>query len=147
MRRMNSESLARLHELRRIRSGRQQDIVRIRQLALDQAVAALESARARLTMCQRGRADLEIELYAPLIGKKVILRELLTRNATMISAHDRERLLERRLEEAVADTEHARRASEAAYNAARQLYREQDKCTHLLRGLRASEVGRARKQE
>ncbi|MDA9544861.1 hypothetical protein ACM43_10145 [Bradyrhizobium sp. CCBAU 45321] len=72
-----------------------------------------------------------------LIGKTVALNDLEEAKAKMISLRDQEGLLERRLEEALSETERAWQAREEAYKAARKAYRELEKCDNLVRPLKA----------
>ncbi|MCP2223731.1 type III secretion protein [Bradyrhizobium elkanii] len=123
--------------LRELRRRRADETLRARQSAIDNSAAAIDAALTDLRTWRRDRPRLEHEIYDSLIGKAVALNDLEEAKAKMISLHDHERLLERRLEEALSETEQARQAREEAYNAARKAYRELEKCDSLVRALNA----------
>lgn len=132
---MISKALPRLLELRKLRFSRQQNVLRVRQLALDQAVAAAERALTELDTWQQDRHRLESAMCDTLIGETVALSDLLGAKATMTSLHDHEQLLERRVEEAVVEADEAEQAREEAYTIARELHRQLEKCECLLQAL------------
>lgn len=129
---MISKALPRLLELRKLRSSRQQNVLRVQQLALDQAVAAAEHALTNLHTWQQDRHRLESAMYDGLIGETVALSDLLAAKAAITSLHDHEQLLERRVEEAVEEADEAEQAREEAYTIARELHRQVEKCECLL---------------
>lgn len=132
---MISKALPRLIELRKLRYSRQENVLRVRQLALDLAVAAAERALTDLQTWQQHRHRLESAMCDTLIGETVALSDLLGAKATMTSLHDHEQLLERRLEEAVVEADEAEQAREEAYTIARELRRQLEKCECLLQAL------------
>ncbi|MBB4383515.1 translation initiation factor 2B subunit (eIF-2B alpha/beta/delta family) [Bradyrhizobium sp. SBR1B] len=109
----------------------------MRQSAIDKSDAAIEAALTILRTWRQDRPRLEREIYELLIGKTVALNELEEAKAKMISLHGHERLLERRLAEALWKAEQAREARQEAYNAARKAYRELEKSDNLVRALNA----------
>lgn len=132
---MISKALPRLIELRKLRYSRQENVLRVRQLALDQAVAAAERALTDLQTWQQHRHRLQSAMCDRLIGETVALSDLLGAKATMTSLHDHEQLLERRVEEAVVEADEAEQAREEAYTIARELRRQLEKCECLLQAL------------
>ncbi|MGY4403852.1 type III secretion system stalk subunit SctO [Bradyrhizobium sp. USDA 3315] len=126
-----------LLELRELRRRRADETLRVRQSAIDKSGAAIEAARAVLRTWRQDRPRLEREIYDLLIGKTVALNDLEEAKAKMASLRDHERLLERRLEEALSEAEQARQARQEACNAARKVYRELEKCDNLVRALTA----------
>ncbi|RZN14955.1 MULTISPECIES: YscO family type III secretion system apparatus protein [unclassified Bradyrhizobium] len=137
MPRITPKAVHQLLELRKLRSRRADETLRVRQSAIDKSDAAIEAALTILRTWRQDRPRLEREIYDLLIGKTVALNDLEEAKAKMISLHDHERLLERRLEEALSETEQARQAREEAYNVARKAYRELEKCDNLVRALNA----------
>lgn len=135
MPRMMSKALPRLLELKKLRSSRQQNVLRVRQLALDQAVAAAERELTNLHTWQQERHRLESAMCDTLIGETVALSDLLGAKATMTSLHDHEQLLERRVEEVVVEADEAAQAREEAYTIARELRRQLEKFECLLQAL------------
>lgn len=132
---MISKALPRLLELRKLRYSRQQNVLRVRQLALDQAVAAAERALTNLHIWQQDRHRLESAMCDTLVGETVALSDLLAAKATMTSLHDHEQLLERRVEEAVVEADEAEQAREEACTLARERGKQLEKCECLLQAL------------
>lgn len=126
-----------LLELRKLRRRRADETLRVRQSAIDKSDAAIEAAVTILHTWRQNRPRLERQIYDLLIGKTISLNALEEAEEKMISLHDHERLLERRLEEALSEAEQARQAREEAYNAARKAYRALEKCDNLVRALNA----------
>ncbi|WP_081493103.1 MULTISPECIES: type III secretion system stalk subunit SctO [Bradyrhizobium] len=126
-----------LLELRKLRRRRADETLRVRQSAIEKSNAAIEAALTILLTWRQDRPRLEREIYDLLIGKTVALNDLEEAKAKMISLRDQEGLLERRLEEALSETERAWQAREEAYKAARKAYRELEKCDNLVRPLKA----------
>lgn len=132
---MISKALPRLLELRKLRYSRQQNVLRVQQLALDQAVAAAERALTNLHIWQQDRHRLESAMCDTLIGETVALSDLLGAKATMTSLHDHEQLLERRVEDAVVEADEAEQAREEACTLARERRKQLEKCECLLQAL------------
>jgi chromosome segregation ATPase len=126
-----------LLQLRELRRRRADESLRVRQSALDKSDAGIEAALTDLRIWRQDRPRLERSIYDLLIGKTVALNDLEEAKAKMISLHEHERLVERRLEEAMSEAEQARQAREEAYNAARKAYRGLEKCDNLVRALKA----------
>jgi len=142
MRGMSSDDVPRLLELRKLRHHRQQDILRARQLALESAAAAVETAAKNHRAWRQKRLRLEADLYDSVIGETVALGALLGLKANISSLHDHDQLLEKDIEKAVAQADQARRARDEACNIVRQTGKQFDKCEHLARALRDAAMGR-----
>ncbi|MGX9432207.1 type III secretion system stalk subunit SctO [Bradyrhizobium sp. LeoA1S1] len=136
MRGMISDAVPRLLELRKLRHHRQQDILRARQLALESAAAAVETAAKNHRTWRQKRLRLEAALYDSVIGEAVALGALVGLKAKMTSLHDHDQLLEKDIEKAVAEADQARQARDEACNIVRQAGKQLDKCEHLARALR-----------
>ncbi|MBB6413989.1 type III secretion system stalk subunit SctO [Mesorhizobium sangaii] len=135
---MIPRAVHRLLELKKMRRGRAEDALRLSHATLDNAVAAVGTALADL---RRWREDLpgrEAALYDPLIGEAAALIDLDEVNAKMISLRQHEQLLQKRLEQARAQTDLARQAREEAYGMAREAWREVSKFEGLVRALRTN---------
>ncbi|RTE88291.1 MULTISPECIES: YscO family type III secretion system apparatus protein [Bradyrhizobium] len=126
-----------LLELRKLRRRRADETLRVRQSAVDKSAAAVEAALAVLRTWRQDRPRREGEIYDLLIGKTVALNDLEEAKAKMVSLNDHERLLERRLAEALSEAEQARQARQEACNAARKAYRELERCDSLACALTA----------
>lgn len=142
MRGMISDAAPRLLELRKLRHHRQQDILRARQLALESAAAAVETAAENHRAWRQKRLRLEADLYDSMIGDTVALGALLGLKAKLTSLHDRDQLLEKDIEKAVAEADQARQARDEACNIVRQTGKQFDKCDHLARALRDAAMAR-----
>ncbi|QOZ36268.1 YscO family type III secretion system apparatus protein [Bradyrhizobium sp. CCBAU 53421] len=142
MRGMISDAVPRLLELRKLRHHRQQDILRARQLALEDAATAVETAAKNHRAWRQKRVRLEAALYDSVIGETVTLGALVGLKAKMTSLHDHDQLLEKDIEKAVAAADLARQARDEACNIMRQTGKQFDKCDHLARALRDAAMGR-----
>ncbi|WP_426443190.1 type III secretion system stalk subunit SctO [Bradyrhizobium genosp. P] len=137
---MISKAVPQLLEVRQLRFHREQDVLRVRQLALDQAVAAAELALTDLGSWQQDRRRLEDAIYHSLIGETIALSDLLGLKEKIVSLHEHERLLERRVQEAVVEADQALQARDEAHKVARHLYNKFHKCEHLLQALRDGDL-------
>ncbi|WP_420969594.1 type III secretion system stalk subunit SctO [Bradyrhizobium sp. B120] len=139
---MISGAAPRLLELRKLRYHRQQDVLRARQRALEDAVAAVDAAVNNHRTWRQERLRLEAALYDSVIGETVAIGALVSLKAKMISLHNRDQLLEKDLEQAVAQADQARRARDEACNIVRQTGKQFDKCEHLVRALHDASMKR-----
>ncbi|KRR20292.1 hypothetical protein CQ14_29675 [Bradyrhizobium lablabi] len=139
---MSSDAVPRLLELRKLRYHRQQDVLRARQLALEDAVAAVDTAAKNHRAWRQKRVRLEAALYDSVIGQTVALGALVALKAKMTSLHDHDRLLGKDIEKAFAEADQARQARDEACNVVRQTGKQFDKCEHLARALRDAAMGR-----
>ncbi|PPQ15246.1 hypothetical protein CV770_32640 [Bradyrhizobium sp. AC87j1] len=142
MRGMISDAVPRLLELRKLRHHRQQDILRARQLALESAAAAVETAAENHRAWRQKRLRLEAALYDSVIGETVAPGALVGLKAKMTSLHDHDQLLEKDIGTAVAEADQARQARDEACNIVRQTGKHFDKCEHLARALRDAAMRR-----
>jgi hypothetical protein len=142
MRGMISDAVPRLLQLRKLRHHRQQDILRARELALESAAAAAETAAENHRAWRQKRLRLEADLYDSVIGETVALGALVGLKAEITSLHDEDQLLEKDIEKAVAQTDQARLARDEALNVVRQTGKQFDKCEHLSRALRDADMRR-----
>ncbi|NRP75948.1 hypothetical protein ILFOPFJJ_06872 [Ensifer psoraleae] len=133
---MIPNAVQRLLQLKELRRRRTEDALRLRQAALDEAVAAIQTATRDLCRWQEHRPSREAALYDPLIGKAAALIDLEEVKAKMISLRQHEQLLQNRLEEAIAEADRARQAREQAYHLAREACREGSKFEDLARVVR-----------
>ncbi|MCK1627313.1 YscO family type III secretion system apparatus protein [Bradyrhizobium sp. 160] len=134
---MTPKAVHQLLELRELRRRRAEETLRVRQSAIDKSGATVEAALAVLRTWRQDRPRLEREMYDLLIGKPVALSDLEEAKAKTASLRDHERLLERRLEEALSEAEHACQACQEASDATRKAYRQLEKCDNLVRALTA----------
>ncbi|WP_082747467.1 type III secretion system stalk subunit SctO [Bradyrhizobium macuxiense] len=142
MRGMISDAVPHLLELRKLRHHRQQDILRARQLALENAAAVVETATKNHRTWRQKRLRLEASLYDSVIGETVALGALVGLKARMTSLHDHDQLLEKDIEKAIAEADRARQARDEVCNIVRQTGKQFDKCEHLARALRDASVRR-----
>ncbi|MBA1143894.1 type III secretion protein [Mesorhizobium neociceri] len=126
----------RLLELKELRRRRTEDALRRRHGALDNAVAAVQTAVTDLRRWREHRPSREAALYDPLIGKAAALIDLEEVKAKVISLYQHEQLLQNRLEGARAEADRARQAREEAYHVAREAWRAVSKFEDLVRVLR-----------
>ncbi|WP_164748451.1 MULTISPECIES: YscO family type III secretion system apparatus protein [unclassified Mesorhizobium] len=129
------KAVHRLLELKELRRCRAEDALRLRHIALDNTVAAIEKALTELRAWREDRSRREAAVYDPLIGEAVALIDLNEVNAKMISLRQHEQLLQKRLEEATAESDLARQAREEAYGVLREAWREVRKFENLVRAL------------
>ncbi|MCC8940077.1 YscO family type III secretion system apparatus protein [Bradyrhizobium sp. Arg68] len=139
---MISDAVPRLLELRKLRYHRQQDVLRARQQAFEDAAAAVETAAQNYRTWRQKRLRLEAALYDSVIGETVALGALVGLKAKMTSLHNHDQLLETDLEKAVAEADQARQARDEACNIVRQAGKQFDKCEHLVRALRDASMRR-----
>jgi len=142
MRGMIADNVPRLLEVRKLRHRRQQDVLRVRQLALESTAAAVETAAKNHRAWRQKRLRLEAALYDSVIGETVALGALVGLKAKITSLHDHDQLLEKDLEKAVAEADRARQARDEACNIVRQTGKQFDKCEHLARALNDAAMGR-----
>ncbi|AJC82192.1 type III secretion system stalk subunit SctO [Rhizobium etli] len=137
---MIPEAVYRLLQLNEKRSHRAAVVLRLRQTALDNAVAAVESASTDLRRWREDRIREETGLYEPLIGKVAALIDLEEVNSKVASLRQYEQLLEKCLEEARAEADEARQAREEANRVAREALRGVSKFEDLFRALRTAAI-------
>lgn len=142
MRGMISDAVPRLLQLRKLRHHRQQDVLRARELALESAAAAVETAAKNHGAWRQKRLRLEADLYDSVIGETVALGALVGLKAKITSLHDHDQLLEKDIEKAVAKADQARQARGEACDIVRKTGKQLDKCEHLARALRDAAMGR-----
>ncbi|MER8830547.1 type III secretion protein [Mesorhizobium sp. M0938] len=135
---MIPKAVHRILELKQLRRRRAEDALRLRQAALDNAVAAIETASTDLRRWQEDRPRREAALYDPLIGKAAALIDLDEVNAQVVSLRQHEQLLQKRLDATRAEADRSRQAREEAHSVAREAWREVSKFEDFVRRLRTN---------